>query len=89
MLLTLHAATWFLALSACLVFFVQCVCVIEFSVMPVYCCSTCSDAGTQVLVLMHLLEHVAGCVRQSLLRLRVFRWHVCTCVQILSGLLTG
>jgi len=34
MLLTLHAATRFLALSACLVFFVQCVCVIEFSVLP-------------------------------------------------------
>jgi len=45
--------------------------------------------GTHAPVLMHPLEHSAGCVHQSLLRVRAFRWHVCACVQILSGLLTG
>jgi len=34
MLLALHAATRGLALCACLVFFVQCVCVLEVSVLP-------------------------------------------------------
>ena len=35
--------------------------------------------GTHALVLMHPLEHAAGCVRQSSLRNRAFCWHVCAC----------
>ena len=46
--------------------------------------------GTHASVPVHALEHAAGGMRrQSALRLRAFRWHVCACVQILSGLLTG
>ena len=35
--------------------------------------------GTHTLVPLHLLEHAAGCVRQSSLRMRAFCWHVCAC----------
>jgi len=45
--------------------------------------------GTHAPVPLHPLQHSAGCMSQSFLRLRAFRWHVCACVQILSGLLTG
>ena len=45
--------------------------------------------GTHAPVPLHLLQHSAGCMSQSFLRLRAFRWHVCACVQILPGLLTG
>jgi len=46
--------------------------------------------GTHAQVPLHALEHAAGYMRRrSALRLREFRWHVCACVQILSGLLTG
>jgi len=37
--------------------------------------------GTHAPVPMHPLEHSAGCVSQSLLRLRAFRWHVCACMR--------
>jgi len=33
--------------------------------------------GTHALVPLHPLEHAAGCVRQSSLRMRAFHWHVC------------
>jgi len=45
--------------------------------------------GTHALVPLHPLQHSASCMSQSFLRLRTFRWHVCICEQILSGLLTG
>jgi len=48
-----------------------------------------STLGTHALVQMHSLEYSTGCVSQSLLGLRAFRWHVCACVQFLPGLLTG
>jgi len=47
-LLALHTATQCLALSACLVCFVWCVCVIELSVLPqetLWFCNTCRYAG--------------------------------------------
>jgi len=44
---------------------------------------------THAQVPLHALEHAAGCMRESALRLRASHWHVCACVQILSGLLTG
>jgi len=45
--------------------------------------------GAHAPVPLHALEHATGCIRRSALRLRAFRWRVCACVQILSGLLTG
>ena len=45
--------------------------------------------GAHAPVPLHVLEHATGCIRRSALRLRAFRWRVCACVQILSGLLTG
>ena len=45
--------------------------------------------GTHAPVPLHPLQHSAGCMSQSYLRLRAFRWNVCACVQILSCLLTG
>jgi len=47
-----------------------------------------ASLGTHTPVLLHPLQHSAGCISQSFLRLRAFRWHVCASVQILSGLLT-
>jgi len=44
--------------------------------------------GTHAPVPLHPLQHSAG-LSLSFLRLRAFRLHVCACVQILSGLLTG
>ena len=45
--------------------------------------------GAHASVPLHVLEHAAGCMRRHALRLRAFHWHVCACVQILSGLRTG
>ena len=45
--------------------------------------------GTHAQVPLHPLQHSAGYMSQSFLRLRAFRLHVCACVQILSGLPTG
>jgi len=44
--------------------------------------------GTHALVPLHPLEHVAGCVRQSSLRMRAFCCGMFVHA-ILSGLLTG
>jgi len=44
---------------------------------------------THAQVPLHALEHAASCMRESALRLRASHWHVCACVQILPGLLTG
>jgi len=79
-MLALIAATRCLALSACFVLFVWCVCVIAVSTLPAAAPSTpAATLGTHALVPLHPLEHAAGCVRQSSLRMRAFCWHVCAC----------
>jgi len=40
--------------------------------------------GTHAPVPLHPLQHSAGCMSQSCLRLRAFCWHGCARVQILS-----
>jgi len=88
MLPALHAAMRALALSACLVFFVRCLCYQAQCVASSTAAAPATPAGTlgtHALVPLHLLQHSASCMSQSFLRLRTFRWHVCACVQILSG----
>jgi len=47
------------------------------------------DTRPHAPVLLYALEHAASCMRRGALRLRVSRYHVFACVQILSGLQTG
>jgi len=69
----------------CLCYQVQCVA----SCTAVDPATPDATLGTHAPVSLHPLQHSAGCMGQSFLRLRAFRWHVCVCVQFLSGVLTG
>ena len=89
MMLALHAATRCLALSACFVLCVWCVCYrgqcVAYGAAAAPATPTATlgtpaaTLGTHALVPLHPLEHATGCVRQISLRMRAFRWHVCAC----------
>jgi len=77
-------------LSACLVPFVWCVCVIVIAVRVLSGAAAApatpaATLGTHALVPLHAWYTAAGCARQGPLRMRTFCWRVCA----LSDMLTG